>query len=296
MKRYLLLLACCPLVAAGQALDRRIAARPDGELIVSNVAGSIRITGWDDDEVHVTGELGDNVERLDLTAEGDNVIVRVVLKNQGRGNRGDWSGSDTDLVISAPRTMRLDVNAVSADIDIDEMRGEQRLSSVSGDIETQAYGAEIRSESVSGDIDIDSRDAPIVAQAKSVSGDVTVRGPSRDVEAESVSGDVEIDGSMLNRLDMQTVSGDLSVRAGLADDARVDATSTSGDIELEWLGNGAAEYRLGTFSGEIDTCFGPRPADNDHRPPGVELRFREGQSNARVDVRTHSGDIEVCRQ
>jgi DUF4097 and DUF4098 domain-containing protein YvlB len=100
----------------------------------------------------------------------------------------------------------------------------------------------------------------------------------------------------VTRVDVRSVSGDLSIVAELGDDARVYATTTSGDIELEWLGDGAADYRLSTFSGDIYNCFGPRPPDTDNRPPGVELRFSEGGSSARVEARTHSGDIDVCRR
>lgn len=282
--------------AIGQEIDRTIDADPNAALVVNNVAGSIEIRGSDERQVHVTGRLGGNVERLDVLNENESIVVKVVLKDRGRSDgRFNFGESDTDLRIRAPRTMALEVSAVSADVDVGDMRGEQRIGAVSGDVRTQAYGAEIRVQSVSGDLDIAGSDEPIVASASAVSGDLSIRGTAGDVRAESVSGDIEIEGGTVNRVDARSVSGDIGIRAALSTDARIDAMSTSGDIELGLGDNADGTYRLATFSGEIHNCFGPRPADQDNRPPGTELRFSEGKAGARVDIRTHSGDIDVCK-
>jgi DUF4097 and DUF4098 domain-containing protein YvlB len=299
MKRCIPLLAAVMLSATAhaQSVDRRLSADPSGELVVNNVAGSVRITGDEGSEVHVTGTLGENVERLDVETQGNDVVVRVVIRdnerNRGRSRDGD---NDTDLLISAPRTMALEVSTVSASVDVREMRGEQRLATVSGDISTDAYGDALRVETVSGDVDVDSREGVMRARVSSVSGDLSLRGPAGDVLAESVSGDVEIAATTVGRAELRNVSGDLRLSAELAPDARLDATSTSGDIELELLGGGAGEYRLSTFSGDVYTCFGPGRADSGDRPRGVDVRFTEGNSSARITARTHSGDIDVCRR
>ena len=46
---------------------------------ISNTAGSVVVTGWDRNEVEITGELGEGTERLDFT-KGDKVTrIKVVL-------------------------------------------------------------------------------------------------------------------------------------------------------------------------------------------------------------------------
>jgi DUF4097 and DUF4098 domain-containing protein YvlB len=294
------------LAASGQeAVDRRIEADPNGELEVSNVAGEVTVEGWEQNEVHVTGELGENVERLDVVAEEQRVIVRVVL-NRDRNKYGpDWSGNGADLRIQAPRGMALDIDAVSADIEVRDMHGEQRISSVSGDIETQAYDAEVRAQAVSGDVRVDGRAEALMIRANTVSGDVTIDEVSGEVSAESVSGDVVLRTGMIERARAQTVSGEVLVTAALGEAARLEGRAVSGDVEFQFSGTGAADYRLETFSGEIENCFGPQETglDDDRDssgfppdPPGRQLRFREGNTQARVEATTHSGDIYVCRE
>ena len=301
MKRSMAIpaLLCWSLVAAAQeTIDRRIDADPDGRLEISNTAGEVLVEGWDRNEVHVTGELGENAERLDVVAEEGSVIVRVVLRNDRERNRRDWSFDGTDLRIRAPRGMSLEVDGVSADIDVRDMEAEQRLESVSGDIETEAFEAEVRAQAVSGDVQVDGRADALVVRVSTVSGDVTIDNVRGDVSGESVSGDVNFRTGTIERARAQTVSGEVLVTAALGDAARLEGTAVSGDIEFLFAGAGAADYRLETFSGEIENCFGPELTVSDDRPgpPGRELRFREGNTQARVEATTHSGDIEVCRQ
>jgi DUF4097 and DUF4098 domain-containing protein YvlB len=301
MNRFIAMLAfsCGSLVATAQeTVDRRVDADPDGRLEISNTAGEVWVEGWDEDEVYVTGELSANAERVDVVAEEGNVTVRVVLRRDRDQGARDWWAEGTDLRIRAPRGMSLEVDVVSADIDVRDMRAEQRLESVSGDIETQAFEAEVRAQVVSGDVQVDGRAEALLVRVSTVSGDFTIDNIGGDVSGESVSGDVNFRTGTIERARAQTVSGEVLVTAELGDVARLEGTAVSGDIEFLFGGSGAADYRLQTFSGEIDNCFGPEVTVSDDRPgpPGQELRFREGNTQARVEATTHSGDIEVCRQ
>jgi DUF4097 and DUF4098 domain-containing protein YvlB len=244
--------------------------------------------------VRVAGELGQEVERLELESQGSRTLLRVVLRNDRRGSRrGDWD-DDTDLRVQAPRAMALRLSTVSADVAIRGMEGEQQVSGVSGDIEIQAFSSEIRVQSVSGDVGITGNGEPQYTRASSVSGDVSLRGLSGEILAESVSGDVDVFDARLDRAEMKSVSGDLRFAGTLSGSARLDAIATSGDIDLQFAEDTPGNYRLSTFSGNIDNCFGPRPAAD---PPGrssQELRFDHGTANRQIQARTHSGDVGVC--
>src|SRR5262245_34882208 len=85
---------------------------PECAIHVENVAGSVRITGWDRAQVEVTGKLGQGTERLDVTGGGDQLRIEVVLpKGRNQNVRG------SDLEIQVPRRARLSVNTVSASVD-----------------------------------------------------------------------------------------------------------------------------------------------------------------------------------
>ena len=47
----------------------KVAADANGEVVISNVSGTIDVRGWDRNEVQVTGHLGGRVERVDVEFE-----------------------------------------------------------------------------------------------------------------------------------------------------------------------------------------------------------------------------------
>ena len=83
-----------PLMA--EEVDRTLDAAPDGEIDVSNIAGTITLVGWSRDQVEVTGTLGRNVEELVFERDGDNVTIQVKIPRKG------GRGSDADLNIRVP--------------------------------------------------------------------------------------------------------------------------------------------------------------------------------------------------
>ena len=59
--------------------DKQVAAQPRGIVEISNTSGSVEVTATDRAEVVVHGELGDGVERVDVTSEPDRTVIKVVL-------------------------------------------------------------------------------------------------------------------------------------------------------------------------------------------------------------------------
>lgn len=80
----------------------------------------------------------------------------------------------------------------------------------------------------------------------------------------------------------------------LASDARLDAESVSGDVDIRFGKPVNGEFELETFSGDIDSCFGPKPERKSQYAPGTELRFTQGSGGARVSIDTLSGTISIC--
>lgn len=297
MKANALCLVLVSATALGQerVVDRRVDADPEGQLEISLYAGDIVVQAWDENAVRVSGELGESVERLELDTDGGRTVMRVVPRNRGgRSGRETWR-DDTDLLVRAPAGMALFLDTVSADVAVRGIEGEQQISGVSGDIYTEVFSAEVRVQAVSGDIDLKGRGTSRYARASAVSGDLSLQNLGGELLAESVSGDIEVFGGIFDRAELKSVSGDVVFAADLNDGARLDAMATSGDIELQFEREIPGNYRLSTFSGDLDNCFGPRPRGDDNgRTPGRELRFDRGASRTRILARTHSGDVDVC--
>jgi DUF4097 and DUF4098 domain-containing protein YvlB len=273
-----------------QQVDKRAPADPQGEVEVSNVAGNVSISGWDRNEVQVTGSLGEDVERLDFISEPKRTIIRVKHKETQR-RHGD---TDAELSIRVPSASRLNVSTVSAEISITHVTGEQRLQSVSGDVSSEIAGEDVEAKTVSGSVVLRGEGKAAVVTVTTVSGDAQVRRAAGELVANSVSGSLNLDLDSITRARVRTTSGDLELEGPLARDARVDAETISGELVLNFKKPINAEFEVESFTGDIQNCFGPKAQPKSEYGPGSELNFKEGAGSARVIAQSMSGDIQLC--
>ena len=286
-----LLVATLPLAAlAGTPINKLTVADPTGTVEISNTAGTVTVTGWDRNEVEVTGELGKGTERLDFTKADKITRIKVVLPN--RSNNVE----DTDLIVKVPAASLVSVNTVSADIGVQGVRGTQRLQSVSGEMRTEASGEDIECRTVSGDVNIAGSGRKGLVSITTVSGDATATRLAGEVNGSTVSGNLTLGVGETSRSRLRSTSGDLTLQGSLAADARLDIESISGDVRLDLVGKTGADFDVASFSGDIRNCFGPQPVRTDEYAPGKEWRHQEGDGSARVRIKTLSGDVSVCRR
>ncbi len=284
------MLAALPgLAMAGSPINKRTHADPAGTVEVSNVAGSVTVTGWDRNEVEVTGELGEGTERLEFTKAEKLTRIKVVLPNRS------YDADDTDLVIRVPAGSMLSVNTVSADVIVRGVTGTQRLQAVSGDVRTEAGGEDVECRTVSGDVLIGGSGRKGFVSITTVSGDARASRVAGEINGNTVSGSFNLEAGETTRSRLSSTSGDLGFTGKLAPDARFDVESISGDVRLDFAGPVAGQFDLSTFNGEIRSCFGPQPVRTNEYAPGQESRFLQGNGTARVRVKTLNGDIGVCR-
>ena len=177
-----LVLAASAARASDKIFDHQVAAQPRGVVEVSNVSGSIKVTGWDRPQVSVHAETGEGVERVDVTSENGRTLVKVVLP--GHSSRD----AEADLVVQIPKDSELDVSAVSADVTTTGVTGMQRLSAVSGDVTAEIAAADVEAKTVSGELRLKGHDQPARLHLSSVSGDLRLEHGAGDLEAGTVSG------------------------------------------------------------------------------------------------------------
>ena len=292
MKKMTLIIAglflAAPLLA--EEVDKTLDAAPDGEVDISNIAGSITVDGWSRNAVEVTGTLGRNVEKLVFERDGDNILIQVKVPRKG------GRGTDAELSIRVPENSSIDVSGVSSDITVASVRGVQRLQTVSGDVETESFGNDVSAESVSGDVEVEGDASDNETSISTVSGDVVRERGSGIVRAGSVSGDVTVDQGSFSRAALGTVNGDVIFRSGLRKGGRFSAETVNGDLDIEFVGDVSARVEIETFNGSIRNCFGPEPERTSKYTPGLELSFTEGNGDGRVEMSTMNGDISICKE
>ena len=275
---------------AGATINERRAADATGQVEVSNTAGSVTVSGWNRNEVEVTGELGDGSERLEFTTAGKLTRVKVVIPKKS------FNVEASDLVIKVPVASSLFVNTVSADVRVSGIRGEQRLQTVSADIVTEAAAEDVECKSVSGDVTVNGSGQRGLLNITTVSGDASASKVAGEVNGSTVSGNFNLGLGETTRSRLRSTSGDVALTGRLLADTRIDIESISGDVRLDLTGPADVEFEVSSFNGEIRNCMGPKPVRTDQYAPGRELRFREGQGSARIRVKTLNGDINVCRK
>ncbi|MCB1566995.1 MAG: DUF4097 family beta strand repeat protein [Xanthomonadales bacterium] len=291
----LLLAGLLPIAAlAATPIDETRSVNPDARVSVENVKGRISVTAWDRSEVHIGGSLGDGVERLEVDGGGDHLDIKVRYPQGGGWFGGGNNAGPSRLEIKVPRAAVLDLEGVSADIDVTGIDSEAlEAESVSGNVSVDARVRDISVSSVSGDLDL-SVDVQELS-LETVSGDITAKGNiTGSLRAEVVSGDLEIAAGELKEIRLTTVSGDVELRAALAASGRLSAESVSGDLDLRFPASLSAEIEAETFSGDITSPVGK--VEKAGFGNGSTLEGRAGSGSARISLETFSGDIEIKLQ
>ncbi len=274
---------------SAETVERRGPADPRGEVEIVNVAGSVRVRGWNRPEVEVRAELDSDAERLEFTTQGARTTIRVVLP------RNRSNGGDSDLVVRIPEASTLRVNTVSADQEVDGIRGAQWLTAVSGTIHSEASGDDLQVKTISGDILVTGTGAqPAAYTVTTVSGDITLAKIGGEIEVETVSGDLTVEANELSRARLRTTNGDMGVVTKLPSTARLDIETINGDVSLKILGTVDAAFDIHTFNGDIKSCYGDERVRSRERGPGHDLNFTRGEGSARVRVKTLNGDVDLC--
>jgi len=284
-------LASAPLFA-GTPINETRPLDPRGRIDIENVKGRIEVRAWDRNEVRITGTLGDGVEKLVIDGDRHDLEVRVEYPR----NMGGWRGDrvePTTLVLQVPLRADLDIESVSADVDVDGVApGDLSIESVSGNITVAAAPGKASVESVSGDLRLTLNTSH--AKSETVSGDIGLSGRlNGEVHAETVSGDIAIDsrGERVKRLSTGTVSGDAEVRVALAEGGEIRSETVSGDIRLRLPKALSARVRGESFSGDLEA-----PGATVHKEefgPGQSFEARYGSGAGQIRIESFSGDATL---
>jgi DUF4097 and DUF4098 domain-containing protein YvlB len=291
----MLLLAVAGAAAAGTPINETRKADANARIDVSNIKGAVTVSGWDRDEVAVSGSLGDGAKELAIDGSADHLVIKVLPPDkQGWFSWGAESRmGDTVLDLKVPRGAEMKIEVVSADVALTGVAGRMLdVNSVSGKVRLDSDAKEVEIDSVSGNIDLTGKAER--GHLETVSGNIRARGLGGTLKFETVSGDVDAENGDYRELSAGTVSGDINLRGKPTKDARVDVETMSGDVHLYVPPDLSAHLRATTFSGSIRSDFGT-VKEEDHGP-GSSLDATAGAGDARVNLQTFSGDIEVRRQ
>lgn len=296
MKKKLLLLMAIALASsaawAGESVDVTKSASATPTVEIENLAGSVKINGWDREEIKVSGVLGDDTDGLDFSGSGDSFDIEVEIPDSyGRRHRD----LDSDLEIWLPAGSSVSVETVSASIRVSGVNGRLELESVSGEVTVDGAPTSADVETVSGSIELSGSET--LAIAESVSGKIELSGVAGRVEAATVSGSIRVEASDIEQGEFEAVSGSVRFTGALSPGARLSAESHSGSVVLNLPADTSARFQVETFSGGINNGFGGGEAERTSRyAPGKRLDFTIGSGDAQVSVESFSGSVTLNPQ
>ena len=290
------LLAIAPvLAAAATPINQSRPLNGNGQVHIENIKGRIVVRTWALPQVRITGSLGKGAEKLAITGDASSLSIEV--KNPDNGGwslwgRGDRDVGDSILEVTLPRGASVDVDSVSADVDVQQMAGRRlSVSSVSGQVVVTASSpGQASFENVSGDTTL--RITSNKVEADSVSGDIKLQGGlAGEVSMESVSGNLALGAQSLSRLQVSTVSGDARLQAGLQPGGVIKGETLSGELSLRLPAGSSARLHAETFSGDITSAVGS--VHREEHGPGKSLETTLGAGAGQIRLESFSGDVIV---
>lgn len=278
-------LFACTSVWAQTKVDEARPLDANGSVSISNIAGSVEVVGWANDQVEITGTLGEHVKELAIEGSARHLDIEVKPIRNADGKVSSY------LTIRVPSQASVEVEVVSADVTVDDVSGNTQIKTVSGDIEIGGRPARLDIEAISGDIDV--AYAGQETDIEAVSGDIKVRDGAGAIELANVSGRIEVLGGMFDEASLESVSGMIDWEADIGGGGPFEMENMSGTIEVSVPASVSADFEISTFSGNISNAFGQEPTRTSKYAPGKELTFSTGGGGPRVSISSFSGSVKI---
>ena len=260
-------------------LDLRVAqGRVDLETVPGGTTTEVELDArGNDDEVR---ELLEEAQIESRERQGGYEVV-VHVEDRRRVGFGFWRKVEIRLKVRTPEGAKvqfegasadlrgrgrfgaLEADSASGDVEFDDVAGDAAVNAASGDVTLRAIGGAAEVNTASGDVELGRVGGDLVAKA--ASGDVRVDDAGAAVKIRTASGDQRIGGVTAGSVELQSMSGDISVGIRQGSNVWVDARAMSGDLssELE-LGDEQpaddaplVELRAASMSGDVIVVRAP---------------------------------------
>jgi DUF4097 and DUF4098 domain-containing protein YvlB len=233
------------------------ALKSGGRLSIENMNGSIEITGWDRDEVEITGTKYASTEqalkaiRIDVAGSGDSVRIRTVPPSGHRGGMG------ARYVIHVPRRTELErIVSSNGGIQIIDVEGAARLRTSNGSVKATKTNGAYEIETSNASVDLDGHNGP-----------ASVRTSNGQVRAENVRGHLDAvtsNASITARLTdpepgrplkLSSSNGSITLTLENLKNNDIVATTSNSSITVRMPGSLGAQLKARTSNSSVSSDF-----------------------------------------
>ena len=264
-----------------QQIDSTVPVERGQRLEVDLFAGDVDVKTWSRNAVRVVADP-DGRGRVEIERSATSVSVRTT------GRRGPPSSTDIELTV--PAWMGLDISGVYTDITIAGARGPISAETVQGDVSAEGGDGLVSVKSVQGGVSVTGAKGRI--EANSVNADVEVRRSSGEISTETVNGSIDLVGTDATTLTATSVNGDLNYDGPLHSGGRFALSTHNGDITVTVAERASAAVSVSTFNGEFESDF---PVTLTETRKGKRFNFTIGSGSAQVTLESFQGTISLVR-
>ena len=264
-----------------QQIDSTVPVERGQRLEVDLFAGDVDVKTWSKNAVRVVADP-DGRGRVEIERSATTLSVRTT------GRRGP--PPSTDIEITVPAWMALDISGVYTDITIAGARGPITAETVQGDVSAEGGEGLVSVKSVQGGVSVTGAKGRI--EANSVNADVEVRRSSGEISTETVNGGIDLVGTDATTLTATSVNGDLNYDGPLHSGGRYALSTHNGDITVTVAEGASAAVSVSTFNGEFESDF---PVTLTETRKGKRFNFTIGSGSAQVTLESFQGTISLVR-
>jgi hypothetical protein len=269
--------------AAQRPIERGLPLSADGSIRITNLAGVVRLHGWNRDSIAVTGQVGRGSKGFFMGGDRTAVKLGVDIPDD------DVTAAEpSTLDVWVPAGSRVRVKSTRGSIIVDGVTGALDLGSTSGEIRVTGIPRELTVETMDGDMALEG--AVVWLRARSAGGDITIRGGAEDLVSASVSGAVTVSGGPVRAARLETMTGNIVFEASIARGAVLDLGTHSGAVRVLLPKGSTPTVEATTVTAPIDNNLTPQRAMI--RGDGRELALSLG-GDARLTVRSFKGAVTL---
>ena len=270
-------------------VERGLKLDNDGSVRISNLVGSVHVTGWDRDSVALRGSL----------PKGDKLYM-------GGGQKGiklfieplnDRNPQPSRLDVTVPARAKVWVKTATAEVEVSGVTGELDLYVVGGKIRVTGKPSELNAEAIDGDIEVNG--APGWLRAKSASGNVTLNGSSPDVAISTVSGGIVInsitaaENGNFERAKIESVTGPIRFNGDIEKGASITFDTHSGLTEIAIPRKTGADFDIASIAGTISNELNYSRPVKGRYGRGSELIMTNSSGGAHITIRSFKGPVTL---
>ena len=271
-------LAALPL---NQQIDSTVPVERGQRLELDLYAGDVDVKTWTRNSVRVVAEA-DGRGRVEIERSATTLSIRT------SGRRGPPPSTDVQLTV--PAWMALDLSGVYTDISIAGARGPITAETVQGEVTAEGGEGLVSLKSVQGGVSVTGAKGRI--EANSVNADVEVTRCSGEISAETVNGDIDLTGTDATTLTATSVNGDVGYDGPMHAGGRYALSTHNGDITLAVADGASAAVSVSTFNGEFESDF---PVTITETRQGKRFNFTIGSGSSQVTLESFQGTIQLVR-